>query len=89
LANRYRVEISRSAERQLKAVPLKDRERIVQTILTLEINPLPVGVRKLSGYDDVFRVRVGTYRVIYSIEGKKLLVIVLKVGHRKDIYRNL
>ncbi len=53
----------------------------------LAIDPRPSGARKLTGYDDVFRVRTGRYRVIYSIEGTSLIVLVLKIGHRKDIYR--
>ncbi|MFH1017641.1 MAG: type II toxin-antitoxin system RelE/ParE family toxin [Pseudomonadota bacterium] len=89
MPKRYVVEISRSAERQLKTINRKDQARIVQAILTLEINPLPIGVRKLSGYEDVYRIRVGTYRVIYNVEGRKLLIIVLKIGHRKDVYRGL
>ncbi|HLG19994.1 MAG TPA: type II toxin-antitoxin system RelE/ParE family toxin [Bdellovibrionota bacterium] len=89
MIKKYRIEFSRSAERQLKAVPRADQERIVRSILSLESNPFPSGVRKLSGYDDVFRIRVGTYRILYSVQGTHLLVIVLKIGHRKDVYRGL
>jgi len=55
--------------------------------LTLAIDPYPRGARKLSGYDDVYRVRVGSYRVLYSVSTSTLIVIVLKVGHRKDVYQ--
>jgi hypothetical protein len=47
----------------------------------------PRGSRKLQGFDDLFRIRVGTYRVIYSVEEARLLVLLLKLGHRKDVYR--
>ena len=84
---RLRVEISRTAERQLKKLLKADQARVVRTILALADDPLPRGSRKLSGYDDVFRVRTGQYRVLYSVSKSKLIVVVLKVGHRKDVYR--
>ena len=84
---RYDIQISRTAERQLSKLPRNDQERIARTILTLAIDPYPRGARKLSGYDDVYRVRVGSYRVLYSVSTTTLIVIVLKVGHRKDVYQ--
>jgi len=56
-------------------------------IQALATDPRPSGCRKLSGHDDVFRVRIGRYRVLYSIENRRLVIIVLKVGDRKDVYR--
>lgn len=56
-------------------------------ILTLAIDPFPSGVRKLSGYDDVYRIRVGSYRVLYSVSTTTLIVIELKVGQRGDVYQ--
>jgi mRNA interferase RelE/StbE len=84
---RLRVEISRTAERQLKRLPKPDQARLVQTVLALADDPFPKGSRKLSGYDDVFRVRTGNYRILYSVSKSKLIVVILKVGHRKDVYR--
>ena len=84
---RLEVEISRTAERQLKKLPRIDQARVVQTILTLAEDPFPKGSRKLSGHHDVFRVRTVRYRVLYSVSKLKLIVVVLKVGHRKDVYR--
>ena len=83
----YEIEISRSAEKQLRKLPRKDQERIVQAILPLAEDPFPRGSRKLSGYDDVFRIRIGRYRLLYSVSSRKLVVIILKVGHRRDVYR--
>lgn len=83
----YRVEVSATAERQLRKLPRTDQVRVIRTIQALSIEPRPPGSRKLSGYDDVFRVRVGRYRVLYSIEDRHLVIIVLKVGDRKDVYR--
>jgi len=83
----YEIEISRSAEKQLRKLPRKDQERVVEAILSLAENQRPRGSRKLSGYDDVFRIRIGQYRLLYSVSSRKLIVIILKVGHRRDIYR--
>ena len=84
---RYSIEISRTAERQLNKLNRDDQRRVVRAILALADDPRPQGSRKLTGYDDVFRIRVGRYRVLYSVSGKKLVIIILKTAHRKDIYR--
>jgi mRNA interferase RelE/StbE len=84
---KYRIEVSATAERQLRGLPREDQKRLLRAILRLGDMPHPRGCRRLTGYDDVFRVRVGTYRVIYSVDHKTIVVIILKVGHRKDVYR--
>ncbi len=81
------IEISRTAEKQLKKLPTDDQLRVVRAVLALAEEPHPRGSRRLSGYDDVFRVRVGRYRVLYSVFESRLVIIILKVGHRKDVYR--
>jgi mRNA interferase RelE/StbE len=81
----YDIEISETAEKQLKKLNPDDQRRVVRAILALADEPHPRGSRKLSGYDDVFRIRVGSYRVIYSVSGKRLVVVILKTGHRKDV----
>ena len=83
----YRLEISASAEKQLRGLPPADQVRVLRAARQLGVEPYPQGCRKLVGYQDVFRVRVGRYRVIYSVDNKRIVVIVLKIGHRKDIYR--
>jgi len=84
---RYSVEVSRTAEKQLKRLSQPDQKRVVTAILELADDPFPRGSRKLTGYEEVFRIRVGRYRILYSISNRELVVIVLKVGHRKDVYR--
>jgi mRNA interferase RelE/StbE len=84
---RYSIEVSATAERQLKKLRRQDRIRVLRAISQLAGDPRPAGCRKLSGYDDVYRVRVGTYRVIYEIDGARIVVVVLKIGHRRDVYR--
>ena len=83
---RYEVEVSRTAERQLRKLPRTDQQRLARAILTLAVDPFPRGTRKLSGYDDVYRIRVGSYRVLYSVSTTSLILIGLKVGHRKYVY---
>lgn len=84
---KYKIEISATAERQLKKIRREDTVRIVRSISLLAIEPRPDGCRKLSGYDNIYRIRVGNYRVIYEIDGKQIIVVILKIGHRKDVYR--
>ena len=79
---RYNVEISRTAERQLEKLRKDDLRRVVKAMLMLAADPHPKGSRKLTGYDDVFRIRVGQFRIMYSVSGKKLIVIILKIGRR-------
>ena len=84
---KYRVFIKPSAVRELEALPLKkDRRRIVARIRKLADNPRPRGCEKLSGQDK-YRVRQGRYRIVYSIEDRDLTVFVVKVAHRKAVYR--
>ena len=84
----YRVLIKPSAAKEIEAVgQKKDRKRIVASILALADEPRPVGCEKLAGKSDRYRVRVGRYRVGYSIADDELLVLVVRVAHRKDVYR--
>ena len=83
----YSVEISATAERQLRKLGAQDRLRVLRAIRDLAMTPRPPGCRKLRGYQDVFRIRVGRFRVLYSVEDQRLIVIVLKIGDRRDIYR--
>ena len=84
---KYRVEVSATAERQIARLQVPDQIRVLRAIRALADEPQPPGTRKLTGYQDVWRVRVGVYRILYSVDGGRLLVLVLKVGHRKDVYR--
>ena len=84
----YRVLIKPSAAREIEAVDQKkDRRRIVARILTLADEPRPTGCEKLAGESDRYRVRVGRYRVVYSIADDELLVLVVRVADRRDFYR--
>ena len=82
----YRILIKKSAEKEIIALPRGDRVRVVARISSLAENPRPEGSQRLSGRD-AYRLRVGRYRVIYTIADAVLVVEVIKVGHRKDVYR--
>ena len=83
---KYRLEIKRSAAKELEALPPKDRTRVVARIQALAGDPRPVGVEKLSDQER-YRVRQGNYRILYEIHDEVLLVVVVKLGNRRDIYR--
>jgi mRNA interferase RelE/StbE len=83
----YRVKISSTAEKALKKIPKKQISKIIEVIQMLAIQPYPKGCRKLSGEETIFRVRHGNYRIIYEVIDNELIILVLKIGHRKDIYR--
>ena len=85
----YRVQIKASAAKELRAIPGKrDRQRIVRRIQALENDPRPSGSQKLSG-SERYRIRQGQYRIVYGVEKDERVVYVVKIGHRKDVYRDL
>jgi mRNA interferase RelE/StbE len=84
---KYRLFIKPSAVKDIEALPLKrDRQRLTERILNLAEDPRPLGSEKLSGQEK-YRLRQGRYRILYAIDDQNLLVQVVKVGHRKDVYR--
>ena len=84
---KYRVSIKRTAVKEIEAIPQKQmRQGIIRRIGQLANNPRPPGSRKLSGLNR-YRIRQGDYRIVYGIEDEELVVYVVKVGHRKAIYR--
>ncbi len=82
----YRIEIKRSAAKELEAVPRKDRERIVAKIRSLAENPRPVGCEKLSGQEK-YRIRQGNYRILYEVFDESVVVMVVKIADRKEAYK--
>jgi len=82
----YRLFIKPSAAKELEVTPRKDRRRLVTRIQLLAKDPRPFGCEKLSGHD-LFRIRQGNYRVLYSVRDEELVVQVIRVGHRSEVYR--
>ena len=84
---RYRIELSPAAERDLDALPDDVYRRIRPRIDALASNPRPQGVKKLRGTENLYRIRIGDYRVVYQVGDKVLRVLIVRVKHRRDAYR--
>ena len=82
----YNILLTKSAAKELESAPPKDRQRIVTKIGALAGNPRPMGAEKLSG-DDKYRIRQGDYRILYEIIDEELIVTVVRIGHRREVYR--
>ncbi len=82
----YRLLIKPSAVKELEALPLKDRRRVVARLRRLSDQPRPPGCEKLTGHD-LYRVRQGNYRILYEVQDHDLTVAIIKIGHRRDVYR--
>ena len=83
----YTVEFARSAVREFKALERSTQHRIATHINELAADPFPPSCRKLKGEPDHYRIRVGDYRIIYRVERSRVTIVVLKIGHRRDVYR--
>jgi mRNA interferase RelE/StbE len=82
----YKIFFKKSVEKDFKAIPQNELKKIIKRIGGLANDPRPQGCEKLTGQDR-YRLRQGRYRIVYSIQDNKLTIWVVKVGHRKDIYR--
>jgi mRNA interferase RelE/StbE len=82
---KYRVFFKSSADRALRKLPHEVQRRIVGEVAMLAHDPRPAGTVKLAGGDNLWRIRVGNYRVVYEIHDDRLVVLVLRVAHRKDV----
>jgi mRNA interferase RelE/StbE len=83
----YKIEWKRSAAKELKRVPPEIIKRILVAIEALAEAPFPAGVKKLVGSHHTYRIREGSYRVIYSVNSDVVMIEIIKIGHRKSVYR--
>jgi len=83
----YSIQFTSRARRDLEGLDRAVQRRLRTHIDRLAANPIPAGAKKLQGGEPYYRIRVGDYRVVYQVEGKQLVVIVVKIGHRKEVYR--
>ena len=83
---KYKIAIKKSAAKELEDIPKKDLRKIVKRIQSLAQNPRPSGFQKLSAQQR-YRVRQGDYRIVYSIDDEDSLIDIVKIGHRREIYR--
>ena len=87
MADRYRVKLTRTATRQLEKLAPAIQHRLVTAMTRLGGDPRPAGVSRVKGSDDVLRIRVGDYRILYSVVEAQVLVLVIRIGHRSEVYR--
>ncbi len=83
----YQIELDREAVKYLACLPEKQRRQIAGKIESLRQNPLPQGYKKLK--ENLYRIRSGDYRIVYTVLEKRILILILAIGNRKDIYRHL
>lgn len=86
--SRYRVEIARRAVKAIVKLPRQDQQRVRAAIELLADEPRPPGCTKLTGEDSVYRVRVGDHRILYEVFDARLVVQVVRVGHRRGVYQH-
>lgn len=84
----YQIEFSKGAKKQFKKLPLDIQKRVAVKIDELSIEPRPNKAKKLQGNENLYRIRVGDYRIVYEIKDNILLVTVIKVRHRSEVYKN-
>lgn len=85
----YRLQYKSSVKKELRKLSRTDRITIVHKIKLLKKEPRPEGSAKLKGSRDLFRIRHGDYRIIYQIQNNVLIIIIIRIGHRREIYKNL
>jgi len=83
----YDIEFTREAAKQFKDLPSQEQQRVKSKIDALSSMPRPAGITKLVNEENLYRIRVGDYRIIYTIQDKQLIILVVKIGHRRDVYR--
>jgi mRNA interferase RelE/StbE len=85
----YQVKVAEEAAKFIRKQDKRIQRQIINNIRELAQNPRPQGCNKLQGYEELYRIRSGNYRIVYTIREKMLLIFVVRVAHRKDIYRYL
>lgn len=83
---KYKIDYSRIAKKNIAKIPTNYLKKIIQHIDELENNPYPNGSKKLVGFENVYRLRVGTYRIVYEVYNKKLVIIIIDIDVRGNIY---
>jgi mRNA interferase RelE/StbE len=84
----YAIEIEPRAQRQIRALPRDVQRRLTDALAQLAEQPRPPDARRLAGHDRIYRIRVGAYRILYEIEDRIRIVLVIEVGHRREVYEH-
>ncbi len=87
----FKVAFVKSAKKEFEQLPVKVRTKVVEALSLLALNPYSelLKIKKLKGADALYRVRIGEYRLVYEVKNSVLTVLVIKIGHRKDVYRGV
>ncbi len=83
----YAIELTPRAQKKLRKLDRDIRARLMKAIAALAENPFPPDAKKLTGAGKLWRIRVGDYRVVYQVDGNRLIIVIVDVGHRREIYR--
>ena len=83
----WTVIVATPVRKALRDAPERDRVKLLRALIGLEDDPRAGNVRKLAGEDELWRLRVGDWRILYRIEGQRLVVLVVRIGHRREVYR--
>jgi mRNA interferase RelE/StbE len=86
---KYRVEFVKSAAKEFERLPTKVRSKVTEALHLLSLNPYSelIKIKKLKGANDLYRIRLAEYRVVYEIRDRELIILVIKIGHRREVYR--
>lgn len=87
----YRIEFTKSSKREFDKLPAKVKNKVVEALVLLSKNPFSelLKIKKLKGVESLYRFRIGDYRVVYEVRQDVLVILVIKIGHRSEVYRNL
>jgi mRNA interferase RelE/StbE len=83
----YEVQLKPNAQKFLRKLDSKTFNRILLSINNLKDNPYPYGYKKLVGLENTYRIRIGDFRIIYSVESQRLIIMIITIAHRKDVYK--
>jgi mRNA interferase RelE/StbE len=85
----YQIKWKNSAKKELKSLAKEMIPKIIETVESLAENPYPIGIKKMVGINNTYRIRVGEYRIIYNIESNLLIIEIIKIGHRQGVYKGI
>jgi len=87
----YRIEFTRSSKAEFEKLPQKVQDRVLEALTFLSQNPFSdmLRIKKLKGVENLYRIRIGDYRILYEVRSDVLVVLIIKIGHRREVYRYL
>lgn len=91
MLEKYSVELTKSAAKEFKKLQKSIKEKVIEAIRFLSQNPYTelLNIKKLKGAESLYRIRIGDYRIVYEVSDHKLKILIIKIGHRKDVYQKL